>query len=124
MNLYLVLDLSVSLAQNVDHEKCVKIQRAFRFAETLITEIDKNEVTVHLVSYSFLKQHNLLILDLPRGFTNYGKSWYKRCVVGSFIIQKVSCFYLKINLSLNLVQLLQRPTSRFWSRPITKLSET
>jgi hypothetical protein len=45
-----VLDLSISLAQNVDYEKCAKVQRAFRFAETLISEIDKGEVTVHLVS--------------------------------------------------------------------------
>lgn len=51
MDLYLVLDLSISITQNVDYHRSSKVQRALCFAETLIKEIDKNEVTVHLVSY-------------------------------------------------------------------------
>lgn len=49
MDLYLVLDLSVSLVENPDYEKCIKVQRAFKFAEQFVNELDKNDVLVHLV---------------------------------------------------------------------------
>jgi hypothetical protein len=89
MDLYLVLDLSVSVAQNVDYEKCVKVNRAFDFAETLIKEIDKNEVAVHLVSDLLGLCTNFLHLDLPCGFAYFGQIQHQGSVVGSFTIQEV-----------------------------------
>jgi hypothetical protein len=51
MDLYLVLDLSISLAQDANYEKSPKVKKAFNFAQTLIDEVDKNDVSIHLVSY-------------------------------------------------------------------------
>ncbi|CAD5227664.1 unnamed protein product [Bursaphelenchus okinawaensis] len=49
VDIYLVLDLSVTISQNVEVTKCKKVQQALTFVESFIDNVDKTEVNVKLI---------------------------------------------------------------------------
>ncbi|CAD5234918.1 unnamed protein product [Bursaphelenchus xylophilus] len=77
VDIYLVLDLSVTITQNVDVGCSDKVHRALSFAETFIEKVEKSEVNVHLSRITSgglvrtLFQKFLARTDIEYGLTDF-----------------------------------------------------